>query len=64
MITEEQWQEAKLNFDKVMQIYKDHVGALGVNTELALLITFAPLLRRFNSGERTQELYDAMMAVE
>ena len=31
--------------------------------ELALLIVFYPLAERYDSGERTKELYDAMMSV-
>lgn len=58
------WDAAKSHFDSTMQIYKDLVGTLGVATGPALMITFEPLLRRFNSGERTKELYEEMLAVE
>lgn len=58
------WEAAKSHFDSTMQIYKDLVGTPGAATGPALMITFEPLLRRFNSGERTEELYEEMLAVE
>lgn len=58
------WQRAKARFDKTRLIYQEMEGMPEVNTTLALRAVFDPLDRRFNFGERTQELYDEMMAVE
>lgn len=58
------WKLAKYHFDGIRQVYLDLEGTPGVNTTLALHFTFTPLAMRYNCGERTQELYDAMMAVE
>ncbi len=58
------WEKAKARLDEVLQEYKALIGRLGVNTSFAIMLTFDPLLKRYNSGERTQELYDAMLAVE
>lgn len=57
------WEKAKAHFDEVRKQYQDLEGKPGVNTSMALRFTFDPLARRFNSGERTQELYDEMMEV-
>ena len=58
------WDKAKDHFDAVRQQYQDLEGTPGVNTTFALRITFDPLSKRYNNGERTQELYDEMMDVE
>jgi hypothetical protein len=58
------WNAAKQHFDDVRERYKALVGVPGVNTSLALAVTFQPLQQRYDSGERTQRLYDEMMAVE
>lgn len=58
------WGEAKENFDAVMQSYKDLLGTPGVMTGPALMMVFEPISRRYESGERTKELYDEMMSVE
>lgn len=58
------WQKAKEHFDEVWTQYQELEGTPGVNTTLALRLTFDPLAKRYNCGERTQELYDAMMNVE
>lgn len=63
-ITQEEWAEAKAHFDYVMSEYVALVGEPGVMVGPALMITFEPLLRRYNIGERTRELYDEMMAVQ
>lgn len=62
--TEKQWAEAKERFDYHMNLYKELLGQPGVMTGPALMLTFEPLLRRYNAGERTRELYDEMMGVE
>lgn len=55
---------AKKHFDEIRKEYEDLEGVKGVNTSLALRMIFDPLAKRFNSGERTEVLYFAMMAVE
>lgn len=64
MPTEQEWVRAKEHFDAIMRTYTELVGTPGVAVGPALMLTFEPLLRRYNSGERTQELYDEMMGVE
>lgn len=58
------WERAKDHFDMVRQIYMDMEGIPGTNTTLALRLTFDPLAKRFNQGERTAELHAEMMATE
>jgi hypothetical protein len=58
------WEKAKAHFDAVRKLYQELEGSPGVNTTIALRLVFAPLASRYNAGERTQELHDAMMAVE
>lgn len=58
------WEKAKKNFDRVRKQYQDLEGMIGVNTSFALRITFDPLAKRYNSGERSEELYQEMMEVE
>lgn len=58
------WEGAKNHFDEVHKQYQDLEGLSGVNTTLALSITFKPLLERYNNDERTEELYNLMMSVE
>ena len=55
------WDKAKQHFDKVCE---QHEAVSGVNTSYALAFTFDPLADRYDDGERTQELYDNMIAVE
>lgn len=63
-ISDEEWIEAKDHFDSHMRIYQDLLGKPGVATGPALMVTFEPLLRRYNSGERSRDLYEAMLGVE
>jgi len=58
------WEKAKEHLDEIIARYQRFVGIPGVNTSLALTLVMYPLLRRFNSGERTQELYNEMLEVE
>jgi len=58
------FEKAKKYFDAVRKEYEDLEGKPGVNTSLALRLTFDPLAKRYNGGERTKEIFDAMMAVE
>lgn len=58
------WERIKANFDTSLSHYLELIGTPGVNTTLALKLTFYPLLKRYLEGERTQELYDEMSGVE
>lgn len=58
------WEKAKEHFDAVRKQYQDLEGTPGVNTTVALRAVFDPLARRYNNGERTQELFEEMSAVK
>lgn len=55
------WDKAKAHLDEVRSQYEELPAANGM---LALVVTFDPLRARLMSGERTEELHEAMMAVE
>lgn len=63
-MTEMDWDKAKQHFDKVRKEYQDLEGTPGVNTTFALRVSFDPLARRYNNGERSQELHTDMMSVK
>lgn len=63
-LTPDDWHEAAAHFFATMRRYQDLMGAPTVVVGPVLLVTFEPLARRYQSGERTRELYDAMLAVE
>lgn len=56
------WVQAFAHFCEVKKQYQQLAGMPGVNTSLALEHVFRPLAERFDRGERSQELYDAMTA--
>lgn len=58
------WEKAKEHFDEVRKVYQDLEGVTGINTTFSLRLVFDPLAIRYNKGERSQELHDAMLAVE
>ena len=58
------WIKAKAHFDDVRGQYQALEGMPGVNTTFALRMVFDPLAKRYNAGERTQELHDEMLEVE
>ena len=58
------WTAAKRHFDDVRKQYQDPEGTPGVNTMLALRLSFDPVAKRYSNGERTQELYDEMIGAE
>jgi len=58
------WELACKHFEFVRQTYRELAGTPGVNTQLALEHVFRPLAERYERGERTIELYEAMMSVE
>ena len=60
----EEWERAIFHFLTVKAQYEDFKNMPGVNTGVALETVFAPLEARYLGGERTRELFDAMMAVE
>lgn len=59
-----EWEVAVEHFKNTRAIYQDLVGTPGVNTSFALEAVFRPIAERFERGERTVELYEAMMSVE
>lgn len=58
------WTAAETHFNYVKSQYENLVGMPAVNTTLALNRVFKPLAERYANGERSRELYDAMMGVE
>ncbi len=57
MISESKWEEAKAYLDLMITAYQviGFAGAFGQGLDLM------PLKKRYDSGERTQELYDSIM---
>jgi|GEM_PF-2458748 len=61
------WDAAKKHFDEARIQYQElegMPGMPGVNAIFALRLTFDPLAKRYNAGERTRELYDEMLSVK
>jgi hypothetical protein len=58
------WEKAKSHFDEARKAYQELEGVPGVNTTMALRLVFDPLARRYNTGERTKELFDEMMDIK
>jgi hypothetical protein len=58
------WEQALIYFGQVRQTYQELAGTPGVNTSFALEHVFGPLAERYDAGERTLELYEAMSSVE
>jgi hypothetical protein len=54
------WEDAKKYLDHIRIRYTE-IGAAGL---LGLYVAIDPLLVRYEKGERTQELYDAIMSLE
>jgi hypothetical protein len=63
-ITKEQWDTVRQNFEWVLNQYKSMLGTPGVMVGPALMLTFEPLLSRYENGERSRELFEAMQNVE
>ncbi len=55
------WESAKQHFDEVRTTYQELEGTPGVNTTMALRLTFDPLAARYDDGERSRELYDELL---
>lgn len=60
VITQEQWDKALEHLNTYIMEYS-MIGPMGFFGLQGVLV---PLKRRYESGERTKELYDAMMNVE
>ena len=58
------WAEAKKHLDHVDQAYLDLSLSHRVNVHFVRQMVIAPLRIRYENGERTPELYDAMIALE
>jgi hypothetical protein len=59
-VSEDQWKAAHDHIQEVRRQYTE-IGASGV---LGLTLTLNPLVVRYARGERTPELYTAMLATE
>lgn len=59
-ITDEQWQEAIKYLDEIIVMY----ATIGWAGQFGLNGVLVPLKKRYENGERTKELYDAIMACE
>jgi hypothetical protein len=58
------WEEAKAHVDAAKETYLSLSKMPGANVSFVLNFVINPLLRRYESGERTDELYGEMMNVE
>lgn len=54
------WEKAEYHLNLMIDGYKS-IGQCGI---FGLMLTLYPLKHRFNSGERTKELYDEIMECE
>lgn len=54
------WESAENNLRYFISEYAN----IGVSGQFALKFTLLPLLDRLNNGERSQELYDQIMACQ
>lgn len=54
------WEKAEKYLNDMIQAYTE----IGLAGTFGLTLTLKPLKARFDKGERTQELYDAIMDVE
>lgn len=61
---ETEWKNAKMQLDHKDQVYALMARMSNVNVNIVRKVVIAPLLQRYKEGERTQELYDEMLAVE
>ena len=59
-ITNGQWKKAIQHLDNLIVMY----ATIGVPGNFGLYGILIPLKRRYETGERTKELYDAIMACE
>lgn len=59
-ITAEEWEAAIKN----LEMYIVEYASIGWTGQFALQAVLIPLRKRYENGERTRELYDAMMRIE
>ena len=60
----ENWLQAKQHFDEIWNAYDLQQLNHAVSVSLIVDHVLTPLKRRYEEGERTQELYEAMMKVK
>ncbi len=60
IVSDDEWTRAIEYLNFLIAEYK----AIGYAGQFALCLTLEPLRARYNSGERTAELYDAIMECE
>lgn len=58
------WGRAENYLGQIETAYKELIGVEGVNPNYALVFVIRPLRLRFDNGERTQDLHDAIMELE
>jgi hypothetical protein len=58
------WGKAYSHFLEVQTEYRTLINTPGENRQLALQTVFHPLAERYESGERTEALYNAMLNVK
>lgn len=63
-MTEEQWTKAKEYLINKEKDYLTLSAVPGVNVKFVCRMVIEPLMDRYDNGERTQELYDEILAVE
>ena len=63
-MNDEEWKSAKEYLDERKKNYLELSHLPGINVSFVCNMVIAPLRARFNAGERSQDLYDAMLAVE
>ena len=64
MITNKQWSAINVRTIKLRDAYIMLGQIPGTNVNFAVHMVIDPLLKRYDGGERTQELYDEMVALE
>ncbi len=62
--TYEQWDDAKERLEQKDRQYKELSRMPGVNVTFVRQMVIAPLRARYDAGERTVDLYEAMQALE
>ena len=64
MISNEQWKSVKVRTDKLRDALLILGQIPGTNSLFLIKTVIDPLLRKYDCGERTQSLYDEMMALK
>lgn len=55
------WEKAKAYFDEVYRKHVNRLDAGELEPHFALAYTLDPLLKRYEEGERSEPLYEAML---